>query len=63
LSCLWFIGWCVFGFSSPEDHPRISKEERLFLKKNTAAHARKVSLENHMNYLFSFYLRISKHLG
>jgi len=43
LSCLWFIGWCFFGFSSPEDHPRISKEERLFLKKNTATHARKVS--------------------
>jgi hypothetical protein len=43
LSCLWFIGWCFFGFNSPDQHPRISNEERIYLNKYTATHARKVS--------------------
>jgi ACS family sodium-dependent inorganic phosphate cotransporter-like MFS transporter 5 len=32
LSCLWFVMWCYFGYSSPDTHPRISERERLFLK-------------------------------
>ncbi|CAF3016373.1 unnamed protein product [Rotaria socialis] len=33
LSCLWFTGWCRFGYNSPDQHPRISNEECRFLKK------------------------------
>jgi len=31
LSCIWFVFWCFFGFNSPDEHPRISTDERLFL--------------------------------
>ncbi|CAF1327020.1 unnamed protein product [Adineta ricciae] len=41
LSCVWFIGWCFFGFNSPDEHPRISHKERVFLKKSIASHTRK----------------------
>ena len=43
MSCLWCIGWYFFGFNSPDEHPRISREERIFLHKNVAAHTRTVS--------------------
>jgi ACS family sodium-dependent inorganic phosphate cotransporter-like MFS transporter 5 len=43
MSCLWCIGWYFFGFNSPDQHPRISREERLFLQKHIAANTRKVS--------------------
>ncbi|CAF3872931.1 unnamed protein product [Rotaria sp. Silwood1] len=33
-SCIWFICWCFFGFNSPNQHPRISNKERLFLSKH-----------------------------
>ncbi|CAF3044070.1 unnamed protein product [Rotaria sp. Silwood2] len=33
-SCIWFICWCFFGFNSPNEHPRISNKERLFLNKH-----------------------------
>ncbi|CAF4919716.1 unnamed protein product [Rotaria sp. Silwood1] len=33
ISCIWFIGWCFFGFNSPNEHPRISEKERIFLCK------------------------------
>ncbi|UJR21148.1 hypothetical protein I4U23_024247 [Adineta vaga] len=33
ISCIWFIGWCFFGFNSPNVHPRISKKELNFLNK------------------------------
>jgi ACS family sodium-dependent inorganic phosphate cotransporter-like MFS transporter 5 len=31
---LWFIGWCMFVFSSPRDHPRISKIERIYIEQS-----------------------------
>ena len=31
LSCLWFVGWSLFAFNSPAEHPRITYEEKLFL--------------------------------
>ena len=31
LSCLWFVGWALFAFNSPAEHPRITYEEKLFL--------------------------------
>ncbi|CAF0896316.1 unnamed protein product [Rotaria sordida] len=34
LSCIWFICWCFFGFNAPNEHPRISNKERLFLNKH-----------------------------
>ncbi|UJR28338.1 hypothetical protein I4U23_009580 [Adineta vaga] len=41
LSCIWFIGWYFFGFNSPDEHPRITNEERLFLEQRIASHTRK----------------------
>ncbi|CAF1524391.1 unnamed protein product [Rotaria magnacalcarata] len=37
-SCIWFIGWCFFSFNSPAEHPRISKEERSFLREHIPHH-------------------------
>ncbi|CAF1419651.1 unnamed protein product [Rotaria magnacalcarata] len=31
LSCLWFIGWALYGHNSPAEHPRITYEEKLYL--------------------------------
>ncbi|CAF4662051.1 unnamed protein product [Rotaria sp. Silwood1] len=39
-SCLWFIGWCIFGFNSPDQHPRISEKERLFLNQHIITYKR-----------------------
>jgi len=54
---LWFIGWCFFGFNSPEEHPRISDKERLFLSKNIPSHPLKVYLKKKprkCHIIFSF---------
>ncbi|CAF1364609.1 unnamed protein product [Rotaria sordida] len=40
ISCLWFFGWCIFGFNSPDQHPRISEKERIFLKQHIKTHIR-----------------------
>ncbi|CAF1348080.1 unnamed protein product [Adineta ricciae] len=37
-SVLWFIGWCFFGFNSPNVHPRISKKELIYLNKEIVSH-------------------------
>ncbi|CAF4039562.1 unnamed protein product [Adineta steineri] len=42
ISCLWFVGWCFFGFNSPDQHPRISKKELLYIQKNTAATRKRI---------------------
>ncbi|CAF0889221.1 unnamed protein product [Adineta steineri] len=42
ISCLWFVGWCFFGFNSPDQHPRISKNELLYIQKNTAATRKRI---------------------
>ncbi|CAF4821591.1 unnamed protein product, partial [Rotaria sp. Silwood2] len=34
ISCIWFIGWCFFGFNSPNEHPRILEKERILLCKH-----------------------------
>jgi ACS family sodium-dependent inorganic phosphate cotransporter-like MFS transporter 5 len=31
IGCVWFVGWCLFVYSSPEDHPRISAAEREYI--------------------------------
>ncbi|CAF0904028.1 unnamed protein product [Rotaria sordida] len=31
LSCLWFIGWALYAYNSPSEHPRITYEEKLYL--------------------------------
>jgi hypothetical protein len=43
LSCLWFIGWIFFAFSTPDEHPRISQEERIYLRKHITTSTLKVS--------------------
>ncbi|CAF0742789.1 unnamed protein product [Adineta steineri] len=42
ISCLWFVGWCFFGFNSPDQHPRISKKELLYIQKNTATTRKRI---------------------
>ena len=32
LGVVWFIFWCVFVYSTPEQHPWISREEKEYLK-------------------------------
>ncbi|CAL1268940.1 unnamed protein product [Larinioides sclopetarius] len=32
--CAWFLLWCILVYESPEDHPRISKEELLYIQQN-----------------------------
>jgi hypothetical protein len=41
-SCLWFVGWCYFGFNSPDDHPRITNEERIYLANHIVNNSHKV---------------------
>ena len=31
VSCLWFIGWSLFAYNSPSEHPRITYAEKLYL--------------------------------
>ncbi|CAF1210203.1 unnamed protein product [Rotaria sp. Silwood1] len=45
ISCLWFVGWCYFGFSSPDDHPRITNKERIYLTKHSIINTRKQTLQ------------------
>ncbi|GBM59631.1 Sialin [Araneus ventricosus] len=32
--CAWFLLWCILVYETPEDHPRISKEELLYIQQN-----------------------------
>lgn len=32
--CVWFILWSFLVFSTPEEHPRISKEEKAYIMFN-----------------------------
>ena len=34
LGCAWFILWCFLVFSSPEEHPRILEEEKVYIISN-----------------------------
>ncbi|CAF1576449.1 unnamed protein product, partial [Didymodactylos carnosus] len=34
LTCIWFVGWSIFAYNSPSEHPRISIEEKLYLSKH-----------------------------
>jgi len=34
VGCAWFILWCFLVFSSPEQHPRISEEEKEYIISN-----------------------------
>ena len=34
VGCVWFITWCFLVFSTPEEHPRISKEEKEYIMSN-----------------------------
>ncbi|CAF1344084.1 unnamed protein product, partial [Didymodactylos carnosus] len=31
ITCIWFAGWCYFVYNNPNQHPRISVKERIFL--------------------------------
>ena len=31
MCCAWFVGYCIFVYSSPIDHPRISDAERRYI--------------------------------
>ncbi|KAL0892941.1 hypothetical protein ABMA27_014613 [Loxostege sticticalis] len=37
LGIIWFLFWCLLCFSTPNEHPFISDEERLYLNKNITA--------------------------
>jgi hypothetical protein len=43
LSCLWFVGWCLFGFNTPDEHPRISNSERQYLHKQIISNSFQVA--------------------
>lgn len=44
LSCVWFVGWCFFGFNSPAEHPRITEAELGFLQKQVPQRPKKVEI-------------------
>lgn len=60
LSCVWFIGWCFFGFNSPDEHPRISHKERVLLKKSIVSHTRKVYTHMFCSSISQFILSFRK---
>ena len=42
LGVIWFIFWVYLGYSSPADHPRISKEEREYIEGSIAAEGEQI---------------------
>jgi predicted MFS family arabinose efflux permease len=34
LALMWFVAWWLLVFDTPDKHPRISREERQYLKEN-----------------------------
>ncbi|CAF1352641.1 unnamed protein product [Adineta ricciae] len=54
LSVLWFIGWCFFGFNSPNVHPRISKKELIYLNKEIVSHPTKSGFTFALPYCAQF---------
>ena len=45
LGVIWFIFWVYLGFSSPADHPRISKEEREYIESSFAVEGEQIKEE------------------
>lgn len=41
IGVLWYIGWCYFVYDSPEEHPRISAEERNYIAKSLGSSIQK----------------------
>lgn len=42
---VWFVLWCLLVYNSPQEHPRISDEERIYIETNQGEEqAREVSL-------------------
>lgn len=46
ISCLWFIGWALYAYNSPAEHPRIEYQEKIYLLRSVPKQKRvKVSFE------------------
>lgn len=41
IGIIWYIGWCYFVYDSPAEHPRISAEERNYIKKSLGSSIQK----------------------
>ncbi|XP_064628934.1 sialin-like [Lineus longissimus] len=41
VSCAWFVFWAALVFNSPDDHPRISEEERKYITTAIGDHSTK----------------------
>ncbi|TRY68802.1 hypothetical protein TCAL_04672 [Tigriopus californicus] len=37
LGCIWFVFWCFLVYEEPSSHPRISQEERTYIRENIPA--------------------------
>ncbi|XP_022239398.1 sialin-like isoform X2 [Limulus polyphemus] len=63
---VWFIFWIFLAFDSPEDHPRISKQELIFIQKDqNRAHGNKKAPVPWKNVLTSIpiWMLIATHFG
>ena len=56
LACFWFIGWTLFAFNSPSEHPRITYTERLYLLRTVPKPKRVRLIEKLIETLIDLYV-------
>jgi hypothetical protein len=60
LSCLWFIGWVLYAYNSPSEHPRITYSEKLYLLRCIPKQKKvKTLISENRNFDFVFFILVS----